>query len=287
MDMDNINRRDRFSGVLFSDPTHFQVNDTDSFDKTINRINGAETEARIQWADSVSTAMKYTHVHTVDYEVYSHIQPPIYELPYAVFVSNHGMPIPDTGFIVSNMKHEKRRGESLYFKEWANNHNHELFELDDGIIFEGSGDAKWHPKKNLVWVGYGQRTDKKAIQEIDTIVDATVVGLELQSPKYFHLDLCFTPLDENTVLVIPEAFTDEAYDKIMNGFDQVLHVTDSEKSTMAGNCSLIAEKTVLMDKQNKQTARTIHKNGITVIAVNTKEFQKVGGSIDCLNLKIP
>jgi len=243
--------------------------------------------ARKNWFETIRCARKHAHIQTVDYDTFEPSKKPIYELPDAVFCANHAMPIPNDGFVLANMKNEERKGEPYYFEQWAEHNNYNIHKIDNDINFEGCGDAKWHPNKNLLWLGYGQRTDKQAISQIQSIIDAEIIGLELISPLYYHLDVCFTPLDKDKVIVIPEAFSKESYEKIEDTFDTVFHIPDEDKETMGGNCSRISENTIMIDKQNKETIRILQNNGYTCVKVDTSEFQKAGGSADCLYVKIP
>lgn len=284
MNIDNIERRRNFPCLLFSQPTHFKIK------YEINPymdVNAKVNNAKENWNTTIQKVRKHAHVETVDYDTFIQSDTPVSKLPDSVFCANHAMPTPEGSFILSNMKTKERKPEVYYFQKWAENNNYIVQTISEDINFEGSGDAKWHPKRNLVWVGHGPRTDKEAVSEIREIIMGEVIGLELNSPLYYHLDVCFTPLDENTVIVIPEAFSSQSYEKIESTFDTVFHIPKEDKKTMGGNCSLIADNTVLIDKQNSKTIKLLENNGYTVVKANTKEFQKSGGSVDCLYLKIP
>lgn len=284
MDLNEIEFRKNFSSLLFSQPTYFDIK------YKINPYMSLDTEVkntRHNWLDTIRKTREYNNVQTVDYETFKPSDKHISELPDAVFCANHAMPTPEGKFILSNMKNEERKGEIYYFEKWANHNNYPIERINEDINFEGSGDAKWHPKKNLVWVGHGPRTDCRAVSEIDDKINGEVIGLELNSPLYYHLDVCFTPLDKDTVIVVPEAFSSESYQKISDVFETVLHIPNEDKKTMGGNCSLIADNTVMIDKMNLRTIKVLNNNGYTVVEVDTKEFQKSGGSADCLYLKLP
>lgn len=284
MDIRTIDNRNEFSGLLFSDPTHFRV------EYKINPYMEPTVDvkqARSNWVETIRKTRQYTFVQTVDYETFITSNVPISHLPDVVFVANHALPLPNGKYILANLKPDERKDEPQYFDQWATHNGYNVVDLKPGIDFEGQGDSKWHPKKNLLWVGYGQRTDKKAVEEIKQHTNATVIGLELTSPLYYHLDVCFTALDKDSVIIIPEAFTNEAYEKINSVFQTVYHVPQVDYDTMGGNSSRIAEDTIMIDYKNEQTIQLLEDYGYDVVSVDTTEFQKSGGSVDCLSIRLP
>jgi cytidine deaminase (EC 3.5.4.5) len=70
-------------------------------------------------------------------------------------------------------------------------------------------------------------------------------------------------------------------------FSTVLCVPERETGTMAGNCARIRPSTIAIDEQNTETARMLEEHGVSVVTVDTSEFQKSGGSVDCLFLRLP
>ena len=123
--------------------------------------------------------------------------------------------------------------------------------------------------------------------EINELLDAVVIPLELVSDEFYHLDVCFTPIDQDTVLIVEDAFTETGLDAINSLFSTVLCVPERETGTMAGNCARIRPSTIAIDEQNTETARMLEEHGVSVVTVDTSEFQKSGGSVDCLFLRLP
>lgn len=286
MKLSDIEDRHSFEGILFSQPTHFDI------EYEINPYMDSRTEVgdfRSNWVETVRESRKGSkNVQTVDYDTYSVLSKPTDELPDLVFSANHAMPEPDTnGFILSNMKMEERVEEVEYFAEWAQSFGYNIRSVPSEFDFEGSGDAKWHPNKNLVWIGYGQRTDRMAVEEIDDIIDAEVVPIELKSGRFYHLDVCFTALSEESVIVIPDGITDESYNRIEEVFETVLHVPEDDIDTMGGNSARLPNGDIIIDEKNSRTVELLEDNGFRVRTVDTEEFRKSGGSVDCLFLRTP
>jgi len=246
---------------------------------------GVDTKKAInQWKNIVNKIDNIANTTTVDFRNYGTPS----NLPDIVFCANHGLSLnKNKGFILSNMDNKERKEEVKYFKNWAQSCGYDTISMDKNCSFEGMGDAKWGLDHEVLWLGYGQRTDKEAYKEVDNIIDAEVIPLQLSSNRYYHLDLCFTILDRNTVLIVDDAFNDEDIKKIQNMFKQVLHVDKKEVDTMAGNCARITDNTIAIDKQNINTIETIKNHGFQTLEVDTSQFRKAGGSIDCLFLRLP
>lgn len=270
------------NGFLFADPKFFDVN------YQINPYMTDEVdlaESWKQWGVTVSTFRQHSsNVQTVDYQTFPTERHPVTTLPDMVFSANHAMAIPNDGFILSNMRNKERQPEPTYFKKWARYNNYTIRSIDS--FFEGEGDAKWDLNNDLLWLGYGVRTERGAVEEIDNIVDLPVRELELESEYYYHLDVCFEPLSEDDALYIPEAFSDASLDKLHSVFNNMIEVPESDKRTLGGNCALV-DDTVIADRCNKETISRLRENGYDVETVDTGEFMKSGGSVDCLFLRIP
>ena len=100
----------------------------------------------------------------------------------------------------------------------------EVLELDNqDLLFEGQGDAIWHPAKQMLWGGYGHRTSLAAYQEIAEKLAVPIIALELHTNDFYHLDTCFCVLDPNTVLIYSEAFTKEGLKLIHHFFPRSRH----------------------------------------------------------------
>lgn len=275
----------RFSGYLFSNPRYFRI------DYDINPyMSGSDVDSGTaygQWADLITKVRDQKKVETVEYKTFYETTTPVDELPDIVFSANHGFPVPDRGYIVSNMATAVREVETSYFIQWAKHNDYEVIEIDSELYFEGSGDAKWHPERELVWFGYGYRSDEKVADELEDILDANVKKLEMQSEKYYHLDVCFEPLDRDTALVVTDAFNERDMSKIRSEFSNIISVPENDIRTLGGNCASIGDNLVLIDKRNQKTIEEIENSGFLTTKVDTGEFMKSGGSADCMFVRIP
>lgn len=269
--------------MLLSSPDHFTV------EYTINphMEAGVDSErAREQWEQLRDTYEAHASVATLDPSPYaSSVDAPApRHLPDFAFCSNHALPGPEgRQFILATMAVGERAGEEKYFGAWAADTECNIIRLNSD--FEGNGDAKWHPERRLLWGGYGQRSELKAYQEIARELDVPVVTLELIDPEFYHLDVCFSPLDEHSVLIAPDAFTEQGLAKIRRGWDVVIEAPEREaRETLACNCHSVDGTHVVIDAANTQTMEILAAHGYTPVPVETAEFRKAGGSVACLTL---
>ncbi|WP_227132845.1 dimethylarginine dimethylaminohydrolase family protein [Halorubellus salinus] len=204
--------------------------------------------------------------------------------PDMAFVANHALATADgEGFVLARMATAERAGEPAHFRAWAEREGYRVLDAPR-TVFEGMGDALWHPGRRLLWGGHGVRSDRAAYDELAAALDATVVPLELTSEHYYHLDVSMAPLDEDTVLVQPDAFTDAALAKLDAVFDTLLEAPRDESSDdLAVNVEVI-DDTVVLGAGLPDTAGLLEDAGFDVVTVDTSEFQKAGGSVCCLTL---
>lgn len=208
-------------------------------------------------------------------------------LPDLTFAANLGLATPDgRGVVPASMAAAERAGEPAHFVAWCRREGYRVLD-PPAAAFEGAGDAVWHPGTRLLWGGYGVRTERAAHEELARRLGTPVLALELTDDRYYHLDVCLTPLDEGTALVQPEAFTDDGLGRIASVFDRVLEVPVEESRTgLAGNAHCPDGEHVLLPAGNPDTASIVADAGYEPVPVETGEFRKAGGAVYCLKLAL-
>lgn len=211
--------------------------------------------------------------------------------PDMVFCANQSLPFWDfltnkPAVIMSHMRSEFRQGEVEAYSKWFREQGYEVKELSQkNLSLEGNGDALVHPGKKLIWGGNGPRTDKEVYEEISNITGYDVIPLPLMNPDFYHLDTCFSILNEKTVVIQPEAFDELSRKMISSIFTSVIETNIADCSQyFTGNCHSPNGKDVITHKGCERFENDLKKNGFKVHGVDTSEFMKSGGSVFCMKM---
>lgn len=201
--------------------------------------------------------------------------------PDMVYAMNLGLATADGRVMVSHMRFEPRRRESLTAAGWFTGHG---FRLDrtgsDGVgpHFE-SGDA-FVFGDSLV-VGYGPRTEEEALKHLAAEWNIRVRGLRITHEGMYHLDLPFCPIDSSHALVYPPAFDQASQQELAGIVPNPIVLTDEEAFAFCGN-SVVVGDTVIMPACTDRLRSELTALGLQVVVVDLSEFHKGGGSARCL-----
>lgn len=267
--------------ALMVKPTHFSVEYVINPHMADNVGMVDKMEAQNEW-DMIKSTFEQVE-----------IEPKIIEgqkgLPDMVFCANQSLPfIDDDGkkhVFMSIMHAEQRKQEVPYIEQWFRQAGYEIHFLDEDKIedFEGCGDAIWHTGKKLLWGGYGYRSSIKAYKEVSETFDLPIIALKLVDEAFYHLDTCFCVLDKKTVLIYPDAFTDEGMRLINTIFENVIEATEYEaKKLFACNATCPDGKNVIIQRGCTDVNKKLRDAGFAVHEVSTDEFRKSGGSVFCM-----
>ncbi len=189
--------------------------------------------------------------------------------------------------VPGRMAFASRQPEVEAHRQWFAANGYEIAELPETVAaFEGGGDAIWHPGRAFVWAASGPRTAGAAHEALATIFDVPVFSVQLTDPRYYHLDTCFCPIDERTVIIFSRAFSDASLALIHRIFDDVIEVDEVEAECFACNAAAFSGKTVVIQNGASRTIARLAKRGIDVRGVDTREFMKSGGSVFCMKAEL-
>ncbi len=212
-----------------------------------------------------------------------------------VFAANQSFPwmLKDERVVVmGKMKHPSRQKEIPAFRKFYKTQGYKILELQSAEYFEGMGDTIPHPGKNLLWGGYGHRSELTAYDELKDLLKTEVITLKLISEKFYHLDTCFLPVNAKTVLICKQAFDEEGLKKIQSGFDNAIEIPleEAEKYfALNAHCIAGEEKipsVAIIQKGAAKTIEILKQNNYEVMEIDTSEFMKSGGSVFCMKMMI-
>ena len=183
------------------------------------------------------------------------------------------------------MRYPSRRREVAVFEAWFRGAGYRTAALkDQGLTFEGSGDALWHPGRRLIWGGCGFRTDAGAYDELARLFGTPVFLLKLVNEKFPHLDTCFCPLTQEAVLLYPSAFDAASLELIFRLFPVIITASEPEAVRQMACNTVVVGRTAVMQKGAVNAARHVAAMGLEVSPVDVSEFIKGGCGIHALKM---
>jgi N-dimethylarginine dimethylaminohydrolase len=264
--------------VLMCPPTFFDVREVKNpyMGRAIDRVR-----AQQQWENlrrSLEDAgMK---VETID------PVPDLEDMVFAanqVFVGYHGK----VGkFIVpSRMLHSSRQKEVPFYVDWFRKRGYTVIELDlAGDYLEGHGDLLWHPDRSKIWAAYGFRSTRGGVEKFAAAMqdlDIPVIALQLVDAHCYHLDTSLCPLNAESALVNPDAFSRESLDALRAGWKRIHEISAQEAHQFMGN-GIVANGRYITPGLTENLSKILALEGLTPVVVDTSEFEKSGGSAFCM-----
>ena len=211
--------------------------------------------------------------------------------PDMVFCANQSLPgvTPDgkKQVLMSIMKADQRKGEVPFIEQYYRQEGYEIHQIENGSVesFEGMGDALWHFKRGLIWGAYGFRSSLEVYKQISDLFDVPVIALELQREEFYHLDTCMCILNEDTVLIYSDAFTEDGLELIHAIFDTVIEATAYEAEKLfAVNAVCPDGLNVMIQQGCTDVNQKLRDAGFYVHEYSTYEFLKSGGSVFCMKM---
>jgi N-dimethylarginine dimethylaminohydrolase len=201
-------------------------------------------------------------------------------LPDMVYAANGGVIVNGTA-VVARFAYPQRAGESAAYAEWMERHGYAARHTDH--VNEGQGDLL--VVGSVMLAGFGFRTDRRAHDEIATLIGMPVVSLELVDPRFYHLDTALAVLDDTTVAYYPPAFSAEARARLRELFPDAIEVADADAHVLGLN--VVSDgRNVVMPSAASGFAEQLRRAGFTPVGVDLSELLKGGGSVKCCTLEV-
>jgi N-dimethylarginine dimethylaminohydrolase len=220
------------------------------------------------------------------------ITPGVSGLPDMVFPANAAVVL-DRLALLARFRHPERRGEERHFRE------HLRVLIERGLIFdevarlppncfqEGAGDCIWDPVRGRFWAGYGQRSTRQAAVEISAFFGRETTALELVSPRFYHLDVCFCALSGGEIFYYPPAFSAASLAAIRDIVvpEDLIEATDEDAARFNINAVNIDDRLVTATASPNLVAR-LAERGYRVSEVDLQPFIMAGGGAYCMTLRL-
>jgi N-dimethylarginine dimethylaminohydrolase len=220
------------------------------------------------------------------------IMPGIAGLPDMAFPANAAVVL-DRLALLARFRHPQRRGEEQYFHEHFRSLMErgsivdEVAQLPPSCFQEGAGDCIWDPVRGRFWAGYGQRSTRRAAAEISAFFGRETTALELVSPRFYHLDVCFCALSGGEIFYYPPAFSAASLATIRDivAPEDLIEATDEDAARFNVNAVNIDDRLVMARASPDLVAR-LAERGYRVIEVDLQPFIMAGGGAYCMTLRL-
>jgi N-dimethylarginine dimethylaminohydrolase len=212
-------------------------------------------------------------------------------LPDLVFPANAGIVL-DRRVLPARFAHPERQGEEAPYRAAfeafvARGLLDEVGTLPEGCFQEGAGDCIWDVRRGYFWSGFGQRSAARAADEIAAYFGQTVQRLELVSPRFYHLDVCFCPLSGGEILYYPAAFAPASLGLIraLVPAEQLIEATDEDAGRFCVNAVSLGRDVIMAEAAPRLKDR-LAERGYTVRDVDLSPFIMAGGGAYCMTLRL-
>lgn len=201
--------------------------------------------------------------------------------PDMVFTANAGL-VRGKDVVLSKFRYAERAGEEPLFRAWFEANGFSVKEVAKGC-FEGEGDALFAGAK--LFCGYGFRSDRAAHEEVATLLGVSeLIPVQLQDPRFYHLDTCFCPLTPTLALIHPGAFNDQDIKRLEQSIE-LIRVSPEDAVHFVCN-AVVLGRDVVLPAGCDATYAALAKRGFTAYPVPLTEFIKAGGAAKCLSLRL-
>ena len=206
--------------------------------------------------------------------------------PDMVFTANGGL-LYHGKMILPHFKYPERQGETQYFRDWFFKAGYAIlndYNLSEPEIphFEGAGDGLL--AGDVLFAGYGIRSDKAFFEQAAYLDHDKIVYCELVNGYYYHIDTCFCPLNAKQAIWFPGAFSPESQAR-MRSHIELIDVREEEARHFACN-AVVVGKNIVIPEGCPQLTRDLEALGMTVHACDMTEYIKSGGACKCLTLVV-
>lgn len=207
------------------------------------------------------------------------------DCPDMTFTANAGM-LYKGSIVLSHFKFIERQIEAPYFEIWFRDAGfkieNQVAAQKDTPYFEGAGDAL--PAGDILFCGYGFRTQRSFYQNTIRFNQDKLVYCELVDPYFYHLDTCFCPLNESLAIWYKDAFSPQAQQDMQNHI-KLLNVAPEEAKHFACN-AVVIDQHVILPAACEKIGKILTQEGFKVHHCAMTEYLKAGGACKCLTLRL-
>ena len=253
--------------VLLCKPTYFTVDYIINPHMQPHSVNASK--AMEQWENLVG-ALKSLKIKVDVIEQFP-------DVPDMVFATDQGI-VQGDQVLLANFRYDQRKKERRYYRDWFREHGFGLRALSNVFSFEG-GDTLFFG--DMLLVGTGFRANVGSCEELSQKLDIDVFPMRLVDANFYHLDMCFITIDNETAFYYPPAFSPNSQSMLKKLVKNLHELTQIEAEGFAAN-SFVSNDSVIIQAGLPTFKKRLESMGKKVIEVDVSEFNKAGGGIHCL-----
>lgn len=211
---------------------------------------------------------------------------PVRGLPDMVFAANGALVIEGKVFSTHFGEHAaERQGETPAYEAWFRENGFTNI-YQPKHPSEGEGDILYGAGCDTIFAGYGQRRSSKTSHpELAEFFGKEVVSMHLVDPFFYHLDTAMSPIDNDTVMYYPGAFTEEGRAELEKRFKNKIYATREDAMGFGLNTVSDGENVVLSEAAT-DLIQQLKDRGYNPIGRDMTEFRKSGGAVKCCSLEL-
>ena len=214
--------------------------------------------------------------------------------PDIVFAANAGLVLPrlpEKVVLMSNMKHESRKLETPRLKKAFATIGYRTIDFPSTDVFEGQGECQWFRNYKLLLVGYGFRSTARSVTTLRRTLGAIynsygvtppqVIGLPLESPFLYHLDMAMMAVNARSCIIHEIAFSKATIRKLKE-FVKVSQIRVADAFCLNAICTSTKLYVHALHPDVRKLLKAI--TGLDIVENDVSEFEKAGGSVRCMVL---
>lgn len=138
-----------------------------------------------------------------------------------------------------------------------------------------------------ILAGYGFRTTREAHLELARVAGREVVSLKLIDPRFYHLDVALTVLDDEAGLIayFPDAFSTRSRWTLERLYPDAIIATESDALVLGLN-GVSDGRNVFVPSGAGHLIGELQRAGFVTIPIDLSELIKSGGSVKCCTQEI-
>lgn len=183
--------------------------------------------------------------------------------------------------LISKYKSPPRIGEDLVGIKFFESMGYEVYQSP--FYWEGEADLKFL-RDNMYIGGYGIRTDIEAHRWMEDEFDMTVISLEMEDPRLFHLDCSLFPISESKILVNTSSLKKEGI-KALEKLAEIIAIPEEFKYEYLTNTKRVGNRLLSNAAGKAQRSfftKVCHEHALEPVYFDLAEYWKSGADLSCM-----